>query len=121
MSLYIKHIHNYTLKSLKSSYHCGLKLSKRIWKMHQPYLFLLYFCKKKHMQEGVWLLYISFQNHNMQAGTGKFMYKAMIINEKQLLLKHNDYKAIKVLSTTRNAFLTDILLKLPSRSCYLLL
>ena len=39
------------------------------------------------MQEGVWSLYISFQSHNTQAGTDKFVYKASILDEKQLLLK----------------------------------
>ena len=39
------------------------------------------------MQEGAWSLYISFQNHNTQEYTGKFIYKPSILDEKQLLLK----------------------------------
>ena len=35
----------------------------------------IYFCKKKCIQERIWL-HISFHNHNYQGGTGKFIYKA---------------------------------------------
>ena len=37
--------------------------------------------------EGVWLLYLSFQNYNIQGVTGKFVYKLSIFDEKQLHLK----------------------------------
>ena len=39
------------------------------------------------MQEGVWSLYISFQNHNTQAGTGKFNYEASILDENPKAIK----------------------------------
>ena len=29
----------------------------------------------------MWSLYISFHNHNIQAGTGKFIYKVSILDE----------------------------------------
>ena len=41
-------------------------------------------CKKKCMQEGAWSLYIFFQNHNYQEGTGNFIYKALILDSKWL-------------------------------------
>ena len=42
----------------------------------------------------MWLLYISFQNQNTQAGTGKFIYKTSILEfEKQLLSNRIDQKA----------------------------
>ena len=45
------------------------------------------------MQEGVWLLCISFCNHNYQGGTGEFIYKDLILGNKQLLLNMIDHKA----------------------------
>ena len=41
------------------------------------------------MLEGAWLLYISFQNYNIQEGTGKVIYKPSILDEEQLHLKQN--------------------------------
>ena len=45
------------------------------------------------MQEGVWSLYISFQNHNTldntQEGTGKVIHKPSVLDEKQLHHKQN--------------------------------
>ena len=35
-----------------------------------------------HKREA-WSLYISFQNHNSQAGTGKFIYRPSRLDEKQ--------------------------------------
>ena len=48
------------------------------------------------MQDGGWLLYISFQNHNTLADTGKFVYK---LDEKQLLLKQDPSQSHKMPST----------------------
>ena len=45
------------------------------------------------MQEGVWLLYIFFCNHNYQGGTGEFIYKALILGNKQLLSNMIDHEA----------------------------
>ena len=56
-------------------------------------LIVYIFCKTKRMQEGVWLLCIFFCNHNYQEGTGKFMYKASILGNKQLPSNMIDYKA----------------------------
>ena len=43
---------------------------------------------KKHMQEGVWLLYIFFHYHNYQGGTGK--HKTLILDNKQLFSRHDE-------------------------------
>ena len=67
----------------------------------------VHFCKKEHMQEGSWLLCIFFYNHNYQGGTGKFIYKASILGNKQLLSNIIDCKATQVLHITRIAFLAD--------------
>ena len=40
-------------------------------------------------------LYISFQNRNTQQGTGKFIYKPSILDEKQLHLKQNQSRSHK--------------------------
>ena len=45
------------------------------------------------MQEGVWLLYIFFCNHNYQGDTGEFIYKASILANKQLLSNMMDCEA----------------------------
>ena len=66
----------------------------------------IHFCKKKCTEEGVWLLYIFFHNHNYQGCTGKFIYKALILDNKQLLSNMIDREAAQVTYTTRNAFLT---------------
>ena len=59
------------------------------------------------MQEGVGWLYIFFQNHNYLGGTGKFIYKASIVDNRQLLSNMIDHEAAQVPYTTRNAFLAD--------------
>ena len=38
---------------------------------------------------GAWSLYISFQNYNIQEGTGKVTYKPSIFDEEQLHLKQD--------------------------------
>ena len=53
------------------------------------------------------MLYIFFHNHNYQGYIGKFIYKASILDNKQLLLNMIDREAAQVTYTTRNAFLTD--------------
>ena len=82
------------------------------------------------MQEGgAWSLYIIFHDHNYQGDIGKFIYKALIVENKQLLSNMIECEATQVPYTTSIAFLTDclphrlpyILLKLPSHSlhyCY---
>ena len=85
--------------------YCGLKSSRRICKhaLITPLPSCKHFCKKKHMQEGVWLLYIFFHNHSCQGGTGKFIYKASILDSKQLLSNIIDHKARQVPYPTRIA------------------
>ena len=57
----------------------------------------IHFCKKKGTQEGEWSLYIFFHNHNCKGGTGKFIYRASILDSKQLLSNMIDYEATQVL------------------------
>ena len=45
----------------------------------------IHFCKRKHTQEGTWSLYIFLHNHNYQEDTGKFIYRTLILDNKQLL------------------------------------
>ena len=52
-------------------------------------------------------LYIFFHNHNYQRGAGEFIYKALILDNKQLLSNMIDYKATQVPYTTEIAFLAD--------------
>ena len=59
------------------------------------------------MQEGVWSLYIFFHNYNYQEDTGKLIYKALILDNKQLLSIMRDRKATQVTYTSRNTFLAD--------------
>ena len=59
------------------------------------------------MQEGAWSLNIFSHNHNYQGGTGKFIYKALTLDNKQLLLNTRDRKAKQVPYNTRIAFLVD--------------
>ena len=59
------------------------------------------------MEEGAWSLYIFFHNHSYQGGTGKFIYKASILDSKQLLSNMIDHKATQVPYTIRIAFLPD--------------
>ena len=51
------------------------------------------------LQIGAWSLYVSFQNHNTQGSTGKFIYKPAIFYEKQLHLKQDQLRNHKVSST----------------------
>ena len=53
-----------------------------------------------------------------QGGAGEFMYKALVLGNKQLLSSMIDHKATQVPYTTRIAFLIDsfMLLKPPSHS-----
>ena len=48
-----------------------------------------------------------FHNHNYQEGTSKFINKALILDNKQLLSNMIDHEATQVPYTTRTAFLTD--------------
>ena len=52
-------------------------------------------------------MYIFFHSHIHQGGTGKFIYKASIIDNKQLLSNIIDHKATQVPYMIRNAFLPD--------------
>ena len=52
------------------------------------------------------MLYISFHNHNYQGGAGKFISKALILHNKQLISNMIDCEATQVLYT-RIAFLSD--------------
>ena len=85
--------------------HSGCKSSKRT---HQHIPFYIHFCIKKHMQEGVWLLYLSFQNHNTQTGTGKFICNVSLLDVKELLLKPDQLWNHISPSTTRSAFLAKM-------------
>ena len=59
------------------------------------------------MQEGAWSLYIFFYDHNYQEDTGKFIYKASILDNKQLLSNMTHHKAPQVPYTSIITFLTD--------------
>ena len=59
------------------------------------------------MQEGAWLLYIFFHNHNYQEGAGKFIYQASILDNKQLLSNMTDCEATQVPYTNKIALVTD--------------
>ena len=48
---------------------------------------------------GIRSLYISFQNHNTQEGTGKVIYKPSVLKEKQLYLKQDQSRSHKVPSS----------------------
>ena len=67
----------------------------------------VHFCKEKHTQEGAWSLYIFCHNRNNQGGTGKFIYKALILDNKQLLPNMIDQEATQVPYITRITFLAD--------------
>ena len=51
--------------------------------------------KHQHMLEGAWSLYISFQNYNIQEGTGKVIYKPSIFDEEQLHVKQDQSRSHK--------------------------
>ena len=67
----------------------------------------VHFCKKIRTQEGTWLLCIFFHNYNYQGGIGEFLYKALILGNKQLLSNTIDREATKVPYTTRITFFVD--------------
>ena len=73
--------------------YCGLKSSKRICKYALIMPLLAYIFVKRNMQEGVWLLCIFFHNHNYQIDTGEFIYKALILGNKQLISNMIDCEA----------------------------
>ena len=52
------------------------------------------------MQEGVWLLYISFQNHNTQAGTGNLSANLQYQMKNSFFSNGLNQEVTKVLSTT---------------------
>ena len=65
--------------------YCGLKIKQKNLQIcvdHAPFC-IQFVCKKKHMQEGAWSQYILFHNHNCQGGTGEYIYKALILDNKQ--------------------------------------
>ena len=59
------------------------------------------------MQDEVWWLYIFFHNHNYPEGTGEFIYKSSILDNRQLLSSMIDREVTQVPYTNRNVFLTD--------------
>ena len=74
------------------------------------------------MQKEAWLLCIFLHNHNYQGGKGKFIYKALILGNKQLLSNMIDCEATKVPYITSDCLPHRqfyIMLKLHSQSlCY---
>ena len=56
----------------------------------------------------MWSLYIFFHIHNYQGGTGKLIYKASVLNNRQFLSNMINFKATQVQHTTRIALLADI-------------
>ena len=82
-----------------------IKQNLQIYIDHTPSC--VHFCKKKHTQEGAWLLYILFHNHNYQGGASKFIYKASILDKKQLLSSMINHEATQVPHSIRISFLTD--------------
>ena len=83
--------------------YCGLQSSRRICKYVLIMPLLAYIFVKKCTQEGAWSLYIIFHNHNYQGGIGKFIYKALILGNKQLLSNMVDCEATQVPYTTKIA------------------
>ena len=73
--------------------YCGLKSSRKICRYVLITSLLAYIFVEKHMQEGAWSMYIFFHNHSYQGDTGKFIYKASMLDNKQLLSNMIDYKA----------------------------
>ena len=86
--------------------YCGIKSSRWIHKyaMIMP---LLVYIFVKSMREGAWLLYIFFYNQNYLGGTSKFIYKASILDNKQIFSIMIDCEATQVPYNTRITFLTD--------------
>ena len=88
--------------------YCALKLSRRIYKYALITPLLVYnFAKGSVCKKGTWSLDIFFHNYNYQGGTGKFIYKASILDNKQLLSNMIDQEATQVPDTTRIDFLAD--------------
>ena len=87
--------------------YCGLKSSKRICKYTLITPLLAYIFVKRNVTRGVWLLCIFFCNNKYQGGTFKFIYKALVIGNKQLLSNMIDRKSTQVPCTTRIALLAD--------------
>ena len=85
-----------------------LNQAKEFRNMHHHTSFYIHFCIKKHIQVGVWLLYLSFQNHNTQTGTGKFICNVSLLDVKELLLKPDRLRSHISQSTTRTAFLAKM-------------
>ena len=54
-----------------------------------------------------WRGLVAVHNHNYQGGTGKFIYKTSILDNKQLLSNMMDHEATQVPHTTRIVFLAD--------------
>ena len=110
-TLYLSTIANTrnSMSQMPNMYYCGLQSSRKIFaNMYWSRPFLpTFFCKKKCMQEGAWSLYIFFQSHKYQGSTGKFIYKASILRDKQLLSNMIDCKPTKVSCIIRIAFLAD--------------
>ena len=80
----IANIRHCILQMSKACY-WGLKLSIRKCKQVLiKFLPVNIFVKAKYAR-GAWSLYIFFHNHNYLGGTGKFIYKASILDNKQLL------------------------------------
>ena len=50
---------------------------------------------------------VAVHNHNYQGGTGKFIYKALIVDNKLLYSNMADRKATQVPYTTRISFFAD--------------
>ena len=48
-----------------------------------------------YARRGAWSLYISFQNYNIQEGTGKVIYKPSILDEEQLHLEQDRSRSHK--------------------------
>ena len=76
--------------------YCGLKSNRRICKYALIMPLLAYSFVKKCAQEKVWWLYIFFHNHNYLGGTGKFIYKALILDMRQFLSSITDCEATQI-------------------------
>ena len=88
-------------------YYCGQKCSRRICKYASITPLLTYCFVKEMYRRRSMVAVILFHNHNYQGSTGKFIYRASILDNKQLLSNIVDCKATQVPYTTRIAFLAD--------------
>ena len=57
---------------------------------------------RRILQIGAWSLYISFQNHNILGGIGKFIYRPALLDKNQLHLKQNRSRSHKSSIYPRN-------------------